>query len=323
MLKEIMSYFGLKKEFTQAGYFEIESHTKLFEEVKAAIQTGKLIAFCGIVGYGKTTALWRIQKDLQQEKKILVSQSLAVDKDRIKLPTLIQALYYDLSSGKEVNIPSQAEKRERKLRRLIQKQNRPVALFIDEAHELHGSTLKSLKKLMELIKKDGNVLSVVLSGHPRLKIDLRRSIREEIGARTTVFVFEGIKGIAQYYIEWLLDQCRTAKIESSDIITDEAINLLSERLVTPLQIEHYLTLAFEEAYQLGQKPVTLDITESVLANDIDDLEPRLTRYGYNIKSLSEQFHLRPKEVRYFLNGRLSSERSREITNEMLAAGIPL
>lgn len=121
MLKEIMSYFGLKKEFTQAGYFEIESHTKLFEEIKAAIQLGKLIAFCGIVGCGKTTALWRIQKELQQENKILVSQSLAVEKDRIKLAALIQALYYDLSAGKEVTIPPKAETRERKLLELILK----------------------------------------------------------------------------------------------------------------------------------------------------------------------------------------------------------
>lgn len=98
---------------------------------------------------------------------------------------------------------------------------------------------------------------------------------------------------------------------------------MAERLAPPLQIEHYLSLALEEAYQLGQKPVTPEIMESVLARHLNGLEPKLTRHGYDVKSLAEQFSLRPKEVRFFLRGQLAPERTQEITNEMLAAGIPL
>ena len=63
--------------------------------------------------------------------------------------------------------------------------------------------------------------------------------------------------------------------------------------------------------------------ESVLASNLNGLEPKLTRHGYDVKSLAEQFSLRPKEVRSFLSGQLAPERAQEITNEMLAAGIPL
>jgi Type II secretory pathway, component ExeA (predicted ATPase) len=39
-----------------------------------------------------------------------------VDKCRPTLPTLIAALFYDLSTDKEIKIPSIGEKRERELR---------------------------------------------------------------------------------------------------------------------------------------------------------------------------------------------------------------
>ena len=41
-----------------------------------------------------------------------------------------------------------------------------------------------------------------------------------------------------------------------DIVTPEALDLLAERLLTPLQIQHYLTRVLEQAYRFGEKPVT-------------------------------------------------------------------
>ena len=43
------------------------------------------------------------------EKRVTVSKSLAVDKDRVSLTTLITALFYDLSPEKEPRIPTQSE----------------------------------------------------------------------------------------------------------------------------------------------------------------------------------------------------------------------
>ena len=47
----------------------------------------------------------------------------------------------------------------------------------------------------------------------------------------------------------------------------------------------------------GEKTVTEAIVESILSKQIDDLEPILTRHGYNVKSLSEQFNAQPAEIR--------------------------
>jgi O-acetylhomoserine/O-acetylserine sulfhydrylase-like pyridoxal-dependent enzyme len=101
------------------------------------------------------------------------------------------------------------------------------------------------------------------------------------------------------------------------------MDLLVERLATPLQIEQYLTLAFEEAYSIGQKPVTAEVIENVLAQGLDDLEPRLTRHGYNAKVLAELLNVRPAEVRSFLHGQLPPGRTQDLRDQMLRVGIPL
>jgi type II secretory pathway predicted ATPase ExeA len=99
-----------------------------------------------------------------------------------------------------VKIPALGEKRERELRDLIKKGKKPVVLFVDEAHDLHPSTLIGLKRLIQSCMVDGAKLL--------------------------------------------------------DVLTVEAIELLSQRLRTPLQIQQHLMLAMEAAYQVGEKPAT-------------------------------------------------------------------
>ena len=63
-------------------------------------------------------------------------------------------------------------------------------------------------------------------------------------------------------------------------------------------------------------------SEAVLSLRIDDLEPRLTRNGYDVRSLVEQFDAKPAEIRRLLRGDLDPARSRELLDEMRAAGLP-
>jgi hypothetical protein len=43
----------------------------------------------------------------------------------------------------------------------------------------------------------------------------------------------------------VLEQC-AAEVDPLDIVTAEALDLLAERLITPLQIQHYLTRVLEQ-----------------------------------------------------------------------------
>ena len=90
-----------------------------------------------------------------------------------------------------------------------------------------------------------------------------------------------------------------------------------------MQIEQYLTLAFEAAYQVGQKPVSVEIIDSVLAADLHALEATLTRNGYNTRALAELLNARPAEIRAFLHGQLAPGRTQELHAQLLAAGLPV
>jgi len=324
MLTEVMTHFGLVKEFRQAGYYETDAQKQLFKELKIAAQSGSLVALTGVVGCGKTTTLRQLFATLAKENKILVSKSLSVDKNRATLATLIAALFYDLTTDdKEVKIPALGEKRERELRDLIKKGKKPVVLFVDEAHDLHASTLTGLKRLIEVIEHGGGTLTILLAGHPKLKNDLRRPTMEEIGYRSSVFTLEGMVGSQREYITWLIQSCAVDGTKLSDVLTIEAIEVLSERLRTPLQIQQHLMLAMEAAYQVGEKPVTAAVVESVMSKQIDELEPKLTRNGYDVRGLAEQFHAKPSEIKLLFRGQLDPIRTKELTDQMLMAGLPI
>jgi type II secretory pathway predicted ATPase ExeA len=319
MLSDVMEYFGLTRAFDHVGYFETAQHSQLIKELKLAIRQGGLITMTGVVGSGKTTMLRQLQAELKREKEVILSTSLAVDKNRVNLGTLITALFFDLSTERDFKPPSQPEKRERKLVELMEKSRKPVVLLVDDAHDLHNQTLVGLKRLIELVQDRGRVLSILLSGHPKLKNDLRRPNLEEIGARTTTLVLEGIRGHQLQYIQWLISECSEQPLEN--LVHEDAVALLSEKLMTPLQIAHYLKLAFEEAHQVGVKPVTSEVIEAVLSQGLNDLEPRLVRHGYNAKVLARLLNARPAEVRSFLHGRLPPGRTQELQDQMLGMGI--
>jgi type II secretory pathway predicted ATPase ExeA len=189
MRVEVMQHFGLAVPFEQAGYYERAHPSALIEQIRGAITAGRLVAVCGAIGSGKTVLLRRLQHILKEEDKITVSTSFALEKHRVGRSEFITALWYDVSTKTPARIPS-GEKRERDLREWVRKHQKPVALFIDDAHELTRRALIELWQLMTLIESDGGRLSVVLAGQPTLRKALRHATRREFGHRTEVFALE-------------------------------------------------------------------------------------------------------------------------------------
>jgi type II secretory pathway predicted ATPase ExeA len=322
ILSEVMEFYGIERDFQGCGFFETEQHRQLMKAIRPALLSGKLVAVTGLVGSGKTLFLQRFEAALKEEGRFIVARSLSVDKERTTLTTLITALFYDLSSDKTPRIP-QGEERERALRELVRRGRKPVVLIVDESHDLHPRTLIRLKRLMEVVADGGGTLAIVLTGHPKLRNDLRRPTMEEIGSRSALFAHEGIGEDRRAYIAWLLTTCAVKGVPVAAMIDDTAIGLLADRLRTPLQIEKYLDLAFEHGFRGGVKPITAEVVETVLSRQLDDLEPRLTRHGYNVRNLAAQFHTKPAEMRQFLRGALDEQRTHELTEQMRTAGLPL
>jgi len=48
-----MDYYGITKDFSQAGFFETESVTALLRDLKTAIYAGGLVAVSGLSGAAK------------------------------------------------------------------------------------------------------------------------------------------------------------------------------------------------------------------------------------------------------------------------------
>jgi len=322
MLADVQAHFGFKRPLYGAGVFETEHQRTVVREVCSAVQTGRLVLLSGLVGSGKTHLLARVEDELTRAGRVAVSRSLAVEKTRVTLATLIEALFYDLGD-KNVVIPKQPEKRERELRDLVRKARRPVVLIVDEAQDLHPKTLTGLKRLMEVVAGGGGLLSMLLAGYPKLRIDLRRPEMEQVGYRTSVFEYDGVAGHQRDYMTWLLAACAEDGVKVADVIDADALDLLAEKLRTPLQIEMHLELAFEAAFRAGAKPVPVEVVDGVLSRAIDDLEPRLIRNGYDAATLAREFGAKPAEIRTFLAGTLGAERTRELTDQMRAAGVPL
>ena len=318
---EMMNFFGLAKPFNHSLFLETEHSNKFIQNIKTAIYQGGIIAIAGMVGSGKTTLLRKIQEQLTEDKQIIISRSLSTDKKRVTIGTLYTALFLDLVKEKNFQAPTQPEKRERKLLEILKKNDKPVVLFIDEAHDLHSQTLISLKRLIELSDDKGKTFSVVIAGHPKLKNDLRRPTMEEVGARVKIFTLDSLIDNKSWYCEWLLKQCGPKDLKLQDVIVPEALALLANSLITPLQINYYLAQALEKAYIIGVKPVTPDIIQSVLSIDIDGLEAKLARNGYTIFSLSEILNAKASEVKMYLRGQLTSNKLSGFNQEITKLGV--
>jgi type II secretory pathway predicted ATPase ExeA len=321
MIHDVKEFFGLEREFKNAGFFETANYKMFFQDVVSVAKEGHIIAITGVVGSGKTITARRIRNDLKERKEVLVSTNFAVDKNRVNLGTLMYALFADLMDDKNEKIPSKLEFRERQLQSLVKRKKKPVALFIDEAHDLHHKTLVGLKRLQEIVLEADSLLSIVLVGHPKLKNDLNRPAMEEIGGRITILQMEGIQGFEIEYIKWLLRQCLNKKTKSTDVFTEDAMEFMAEKFSTPLQINHYAWNALVKAYQIGQKPVELETLQEIISVDLNSIEANLKRYGYDIKAVGEAVDAKPSEIKAFFKKRLASSRAREIHDEILKLGI--
>lgn len=320
---DIRNFYGIAKDWAAAGFFETAWHRRLAADIRTTVLAGRLVSLTGVVGVGKTSLLNRLHADLAKSNNIIVARSLSVDKQRVTLPALLTALFLDVSGDIDAKVPAQNEKRERKLQELIRKSRKPVVLFIDEAHDLHGNTLTGLKRLMELIEAGEGTLSIVLVGHPRLRNELNRASMEEIGHRTTKIVYEGLGTERRPYLTWLLQECIDGETDVAEIIQDAALDLMVDRLSTPLQFMEHLTRAFAEGYSLGARPVTREIVEETISIGYEDLDARMAQLGYSPKILAEQFDTRLPEMRKFLKGRLDAERTEELGQMMRQAGLPI
>ena len=151
--------------------------------------------------------------------------------------------------------------------------NRHV-LVIEEAHDLHMQTIKSLKRFWEL--KDGmrRLLSIILIGQTELRGKLSNTQAEvrEVVQRCDVIDLPPIKDPEAY----LAFRFKTAGADIGNIFEPDALALLREQLLVasslnstgvylgyPLAIANLARAAMSKAYEIGESIVTGDVMRLV------------------------------------------------------------
>jgi len=314
---EAYDYFGLNSLTDTRKYFNTEAHRKVAKTIQFSIQQGGIFALIGMVGSGKTTLLNRLQNDIDKEGKVIVSRSLSTDKKRVNVNTLFTALFYDLNKKeKQVKFPAAGEKRERELISLFKKYKKPVVLFIDEAHDLHGQTLIALKRIIEVVAQDGFILSIILAGHPKLLNSLATASMEEIGARIETMSLDGSIGDNDKFIKWWFKESSNKTVSIENQISSDAIKFLAKELLTPLQIIYYIRKAIQLAYETDEKPISIDIAKQVIYPDLKSVKSVLARNGYQEQAVCELLNASKKEVNDFFAGKGNKDRNLEFTQKI-------
>ncbi len=115
---------------------------------KYAFSNGQFVSITGKVLSGKTTLMRATKRLIDADNWGVVCTSYAVEKEKIKLKQLDTAMIYDLSVEKNIHkitISNKQDIRVERLLHLIEGKNKPVILFIDDAHEIKESVLVDFK----------------------------------------------------------------------------------------------------------------------------------------------------------------------------------
>lgn len=322
MILDALEEYSLIKPLSEAGFYATDKIKRLHEKIKnLALCYGSLIAVSGTVGSGKTTFINELMHDLKKEGKCIVSYSYSSDREGVNVKTLLTALLIDVNKSDKPS-PTGYETRDRHLVKLMEDNNKPVVLFIDEAQDLHGNTLSALKKLSEMAKLSRQTLTIILAGQPKLKNTIRSAKMEEIGSRAYVIdLDEQIIGKKDKYLQWAITQCLAKDKKWGDVITQEALTHLTEHLITPLQIISHFNRALEIGFSAGIKPINKEVIDQVLKPLGSILESRYARSGYRIGTLAKILHTSEREINQWFLGKLPELRVTEIQEALAHANV--
>ncbi|WP_306548946.1 AAA family ATPase [Desulfobulbus sp.] len=158
---ELLAEFGFSNDpFKQVG-IKSQDHVKIGKVVSMAVKSRSMVAVIGERGIGKSNA---VRSALDKLKNVRRAAALANDIHKLLIGDIEQALILDLSNEK----PKRGrEIRARQLRRILGEASTgtDVVLIIEEAHHLHGMTLRSLKRIREMDwMGKSELFSVILVG---------------------------------------------------------------------------------------------------------------------------------------------------------------
>lgn len=142
---EILAEFGFTKDPFKTFRMETADSLKLKRVLKMAVDSKAMMSIVASWGFGKTSALDLAFREIEAH----VVRLLTPDKERVVVSDIEKGLILGLSNEM---CKRTKEVRARQIRRILGEASRekPVILVLEEAHRMHGQTLRALKTFREM-----------------------------------------------------------------------------------------------------------------------------------------------------------------------------
>ena len=246
---------------------------------------GNFLAVVGESGSGKTT-LRRLMLDRLKtegenviiiEPYILTTGGQGKDAKPLRAGHIAEAILAAVAPGRRV--PASSEARSRLLHEQLRQSNRGGnrhLLLIEEAHDLHTHTLKSLKRFFELEDGLQRLLSIVLIGQTELGVKLSSSGADvrEVVQRCDVVHLPPLRDVPGY----IRHRFNCAGVEPDSVFEPDSLDELRQRLIVsrggkaggtdlayPLAVANLATRSMNLAASIGEPLVTADVVRQVKA----------------------------------------------------------
>jgi type II secretory pathway predicted ATPase ExeA len=243
--------------------FETQGTRRVARAVKELVNNpGATLALVGDIGAGKTVAAWSAFRAHDDAKVIWVQQP---DREHLTINCVVASMVRQLK-GKEEGIRRDVEARLEQLRGLLGRASETtrVCLVVDDAHALPITLYRQLKRLMELhYAARKGLFSLLLIGNPELQMRLA-AVPEKLQRARFVelkkLTASEAVGLAQH----------TAQLGKPEV-ADAACERVAKRSQNPLEIASLVAAVQDQAWELGEKKVTVEMVDAWLASSVRSL----------------------------------------------------
>jgi type II secretory pathway predicted ATPase ExeA len=248
--RSIYRHFGKMKP---EGVLELSTTRKINQAIEDAVYDAHWVAIHGPIMAGKSTTVDNALELINQKtgEAVRYVNLYWPERKGINISEILNQIIYTL--GPEF-IGTRSPKRGKEIRMyqvldiLIEAKSRGhhVVLQIDEAHELHGMTLKALKRLWEYkYKGKSGLLTIVLIGQEKLdqKVQADREIRKRCYRTEMKYSTEEKAAIARFH--------------GAGLVTNEMAAEIAERLEQPGDVVYAIREALLRCMKLDKDSPTI------------------------------------------------------------------
>lgn len=236
--------------------------------IKETVERNGFAAVIGEKGTGKSHTLRQVVGSYEQKGGYTVITITPMDEKVKNITQIMSAMVEDIAGESPRR---DVESRRRQLRRILGDSHQKIILSIDEAQDLHKSTLRGLKKIHELgFGTKDKLFSIILFGQESLK---DRISDDELKPR-----------IRRHHMKGLTDKEKMEFVDSSQFNEKSLAIFLKRTRKTPLSVitAHDELLVIRD--DLGRKKIDEQIVNDYFFSDTREM---LLTLNESYKKISE------------------------------------